>query len=423
MIFYPKQLKGKSLMVDDDVEVRYTETGGIIRYSVQSFRCRQSYIKLLPHGQYMDRRTGEVKDRQFRAKSRQDNLKNVRKSMQEGRDLINANVRDLRHTAWVTFTYAQNMTDTKKLYNDWKNFNRDYRKIVGDYEYITAVEPQRRGAWHIHAFLIFPFECTRSIDYDLIRKTWGKGRVHVQYPEGNVDNLGAYMSAYLCNLDLAEKAESAGNHHDIDIVVCERTGKMYEKRQRLGMYPANTKIFRRSSGIVKPETKWVPIKEADKKIKALAATKTFETYSEHEFEFASGQKHTQTIYTQYFNTAVRESQPDTAKNSQDNFLNFRFMEGMPMIERRRAVVDAVNANFRGLSVDDYVILTRSEGLYDAHSATADKDYADTVVGRYVDYNKYDEVMIYQVTDVDADGLLVIGVTFIRSVDCRNKQKL
>lgn len=307
MIFYPQKLEGRYLKVENDVQVRYTQTGSIIRYSVQSFRNRDNYIKLLSDRQYMDTRTGEVKDRKFIAKTRWDNIKNIRKSMQDGRDVINANVHDLARTVWVTFTYAENMQDEKKLYRDWDNFNRAYRKIVGNYEYIIAVEPQKRGAWHIHAFLIFDHEV--MLDYRRIIHTWGKGRVEVQYMYGDVDNLGAYLSAYLCNLDLNEKAQTLG-YHDLNVVACERTGKMYEKGQRLGMYPKGMKIFRRSKGVVKPETEWVEVVEAEKRIKALAATRTFETYSEHEIKTKTG-THTQIIYNQYFNINPREKQqPD-----------------------------------------------------------------------------------------------------------------
>lgn len=245
----------------------------------------------------MDDRTGEVKELISRAKTRKDNIKNVKSSLQNGRDIINANVTDLKKVAWVTFTYAENMTDNKKLWNDWKNFNRFYREIVGNYEYIVAVEPQRRGAWHIHAFLIFDHEC--YLDYNTIRNTWGKGRVEVQYMFGDVDNLGAYLSAYLCNLELDEKAKTLG-YHDLNVVSCERTGHMYEKGQRLGMYPKNMKIFRRSRGIIKPEAEWIELREAEERKNALGATKTFESYYEHELYSKSGTK-TQIIYNQYFN--------------------------------------------------------------------------------------------------------------------------
>lgn len=297
MRFYPQKLQGESLTVTENTEVRYIRTGSIIRYSIQTGRNHENHIKRLGNGLYMDDRTGEVKELISRAKTRKDNIKNVKSSLQNGRDIINANVTDLKKVAWVTFTYAENMTDNKKLWNDWKNFNRFYREIVGNYEYIVAVEPQRRGAWHIHAFLIFDHEC--YLDYNTIRNTWGKGRVEVQYMFGDVDNLGAYLSAYLCNLELDEKAKTLG-YHDLNVVSCERTGHMYEKGQRLGMYPKNMKIFRRSRGIIKPEAEWIELREAEERKNALGATKTFESYYEHELYTKSGTK-TQIIYNQYFN--------------------------------------------------------------------------------------------------------------------------
>lgn len=299
---YPKALSGKPLYIDDNVDCKLTLTGRVSRLTYLQHKNRENIIKILPGKMYMDKRTGEVKDRQFKAKTRQDNIKNARKSLQRGRDLINTNCLNLSNIVWVTFTYSDNMTDDKHLYLDWKNFNDSYRRKVGGYEYIIAVEPQGRGAWHIHAFLIFDYQ--PYIDYDLIRNIWGHGRVEVQYLRGDVDNLGAYLSAYLTNAELHDIADSNG-YHDLNIVECERNKKSYAKGQRIYMYPSHMKIFRYSRNIQKPKEEWITAKEAKEKVSS--AKLTYEKYVEAEVKSKNG-IYTNIVYTEYYNSSSRESQ-------------------------------------------------------------------------------------------------------------------
>lgn len=291
---YPKLLAGKPLHIDNNVDCKITLTGRVSRLKYLQHRNFHNVIKLLPGKMYMDKRTGEVKERKFNAKTRQDNIKNARKSLQRGRDLINTNCINLNNIVWVTFTYAENMIDENQLYNDWKNFNDAYRRRIGIYEYIIAVEPQARGAWHIHAFLIFDYE--PYIDYDLIRYVWGHGRVEVQYLRGDIDNLGAYLSAYLTNAELHDIAEFNG-YHDINIVNCERNTKSYVKGQRIYMYPSNMKIFRASKNIKKPIEVWTTAEKARKKVSG--DTLTYDKYVEAEIKTKHGD-YTNIIYTEYY---------------------------------------------------------------------------------------------------------------------------
>lgn len=301
---YPKKLDGKPLYIDDNIDTKITVTGRVSRLTYLQRKNRENIIQILPNKQYLDKRTGEVKDRQFKAKTRQDNIKNARKSLQRLRDLINTNCLVLSHIAWITFTYAENMTDSKKLLSDFKIFNTLYRRKIGNYEYITAVEPQARGAWHIHAFFIFDYE--PYLDYDLIRRVWGHGRVEVQYLRGDVDNLGAYLSAYLTNAELHDKAELQG-YHNIDIVSCERTSKSYAKGQRIYMYPARMKIYRKSKNILQPTEEWTTAKEARKKVSLYELT--FENYVEAEIKTKNG-NYTNKIYTEYYNSSPRKNQEE-----------------------------------------------------------------------------------------------------------------
>lgn len=276
-----------------DKQCKTVRTGRILRIVQYERLRRESYIIKLPGKQYCIKKTGEVLPESTRAKTRSQNLRYVRQSMQHGRDMVNTNIRNLDKCIWVTFTYAENMTDEKKLYYDFMNFNKAYRKKVGHYKYIVAVEPQGRGAWHMHCFMIFNEK--PWIDYNEIIKTWGKGRVEVQRMYGDVDNLGAYVSAYLCNLPLQEKAQSEGGHN-LNIVT-DRDGHMYQKAQRISMYPAGMQIFRFSRGLVKPTEEFISLDEAEKK--ASAGTLTFEKMVQANIETEKG-TYTNTYYSKYY---------------------------------------------------------------------------------------------------------------------------
>lgn len=274
-------------------ECKVVKTGQIIRVVTYQRLNRISYIERLPAGQYLIKKTGEIKDIQRKAKTRSQNIRYVRQSMQHGRDMVNTNIRNLENCIWVTFTYAENMTDEKRLYLDFKHFNEAYRKKVGKYKYIVAVEPQGRGAWHMHMFMIF--DSKPWIDYNEIIKIWGKGRVEVQHMYGDVDNLGAYVSAYLCNLPLQEKAQSEGGHN-LNIVT-DRDGHMYQKAQRISMYPAGMQIFRYSRGLEKPTEEFISREEAEKKISS--AKLTFEKMVQANIETEKG-TYTNTYYSKYY---------------------------------------------------------------------------------------------------------------------------
>lgn len=289
-VFTPAQLDNGAVW---DKVCKTVQTGKILRIVQYERLRRESYIVKLPGKQYCIKKTGEVLPESKRAKTRSQNLRYVRQSMQHGRDMVNTNIRNLDNCIWVTFTYAENMTDEKKLYHDFRNFNKAYRKKVGHYKYIVAVEPQGRGAWHMHCFMIFPEK--PWIDYNDIIKTWGKGRVEVQRMYGDVDNLGAYVSAYLCNLPLQEKAQSEGGHN-LNIVT-DRDGHMYQKAQRISMYPAGMQIFRYSRGLDKPKEEFMSREEAEKKISS--AKLTFEKLVTAEISTDKG-TYTNTYLSKYY---------------------------------------------------------------------------------------------------------------------------
>ncbi|MFR6093941.1 MAG: hypothetical protein ACLUIW_00135 [Dysosmobacter welbionis] len=155
---------------------------------------------------YVDKRTGEVKE--FRhAENRADSKASVAQSLRKLRDLINTNLAKPENALWVTLTYAENMRDAKRLYEDFRRFWQRFRYYLDKHEcppaeYITAAEPQGRGAWHLHCLFLFPEKAPFIPNADMAR-IWGYGFTKTKSLQG-IDNPGLYLTAYLGDMELSE---------------------------------------------------------------------------------------------------------------------------------------------------------------------------------------------------------------------------
>ena len=99
-------------------EVRVKEMGNIIEVMHSEKNNHKIYIKKISDSEYIDLRTGEIK-KCNNIDNRAGNLNSVRQSLGRLRDLLNTNITDPSCCRWVTLTYAENMTDPKKLYEDF----------------------------------------------------------------------------------------------------------------------------------------------------------------------------------------------------------------------------------------------------------------------------------------------------------------
>lgn len=200
-------------------------------------------------------------------------------SMKALRDLINCNCTEPHNCRWMTFTYAENMTDTKRLYSDrqkfWQRVTYWHKKNnLTVPEYITVCEPQGRGAWHLHELWLYPSKAP-FLPNDTIRELWQQGFVTVKKLE-SVDNVGAYLTAYLCDVPIEEYE---GTYTDRDIKTAEitqedgtKTTKKLVKGARLNLYPAGMNFYRTSRNIKRPEVEWTSTKKAKEKVKAATLT-------------------------------------------------------------------------------------------------------------------------------------------------------
>jgi hypothetical protein len=281
-----KVKKIDNIKVPENANVRVKLTGNImeVMYSVKQ-ASGQIYIKKINSHEYVDLRTGEVFEYET-IDNRSQNLDSVRRSLGRLRDYINTNVIDVTKCKWVTLTYAENMTDTKRLYKEFEKFVKKARYKYGNFEYIIACEPQGRGAWHIHMLMIFPCKAP-YIPNNEMADIWSYGFTTTKKLDENISNIGAYLTAYLGDFDFADldklssqelKKMQGKQIKDVEVLEPNgmKTPKKIIKGGRLHMYPANFNLYRCSRGIKKPAIFKDCEKEVQKIVKASHAGLTFE---------------------------------------------------------------------------------------------------------------------------------------------------
>jgi len=258
--------------------VKVKEMGNVIEIMYQSNSNSYIKIKKIDKNHYMDLETGEIKEFKH-MENRTDDINNLRVSMSNLRDLINTNVTDPRYCKWITFTYAENMQDPKKLHNDFKIFNTLFRRKGFKYEYIAVAEPQGRGAWHLHVLFIFD-HVIEYIPNDFIYGLWKKGWT-VTKKVDDVDNVGAYLTAYLGDIPVDEfdklkddGVDFSGGDNIFNIKECEIDGvkKRIVKGARLHLYPVGFNLYRCSRGVKRPIINYMNEKKAQKKVNSAKLT-------------------------------------------------------------------------------------------------------------------------------------------------------
>lgn len=274
--------------------------GNIVEVQYMTRRNNRQTIQMLPGGEeLLIIGTGEIRQVEHHT-TRKDNRKGLYKTFANARAIINANITDVSKVRWCTLTYRENMRDTDKLYKDFQQFNQRFQYYCKKHnysnpEYIVMMEPQGRGAWHAHLLYIWQDCKAPYIPNEDLSKLWGHGFVKIKKLD-NVDNVGAYLTAYLGDMEISdlERSEVAedfqGGH--CKIVDVDEDGKKVKKAiikgARLDLYPANFNMLRYSRGCKKPTVEMMTQSEANKKVSA--ATKTFESairLSDSETHFAT----------------------------------------------------------------------------------------------------------------------------------------
>lgn len=289
-------------------KVCYTEMGNVVEIQYMSRKNTKANIRMLGNGEYLEVSSGDVK-KIVNHNSTRDELKgNLYRTFKKLRGIINANVVNVNQVRWCTLTYGDNVRSPDKLYKDFDKFNKRLKYYCnkngfGKYEYISIVEPQGRGSWHIHLLLIFKdLPVAPYIPHKDFWSLWSpegiknnKDFVKIKKLD-NVDNVGAYLTAYLgdipievnednsidMNFDASDMQEFMYQNGDcklnIKTVEIEENGEKVEKKflkgARLCLYPTNFNIYRTSRGIKRPKKEEMFNFQAQKKVSA--ATLTFE---------------------------------------------------------------------------------------------------------------------------------------------------
>lgn len=265
--------------------------------------------QLLNKDYYVNLETGVVSECKHIV-NRADNKFQVGQSLKRLRDYINTNVVEPKNCKWVTLTYAKNMQDTKKLYNDFKNFIRRFKEFYGHIEYIVAMEPQARGAWHMHLIIIFDKQAP-FIPNATIEQLWQQGFTKTTKLD-NIDNIGAYLTAYLGDMELnqdnlQELEKNGFKMSNLDVKQVNEINniklkepKSFIKGGRLYMYPPKFNLYRISRGIKKPTKEFYSYHVAKEKIGLI--NPTFSTgYSLTD----SVNSFTNKVIYEYYNTNVK----------------------------------------------------------------------------------------------------------------------
>lgn len=239
--------------------VTVTKMNHLVEVQHMEYMNRQANIRKLDKDTYVNLKTGELGEFK-KSEVRSDSFNSLRQTFKNLRYLINNNYTGVGNELHITLTYKENMTDTKRLYSDFnkfmKRFRYKYGKIHGSIDYMTVVEPQERGAWHHHLLVRFNDKAGNKIfiPNDEVAEIWGHGFTKIHSLSG-VDNIGAYLSAYLADVEVTpENIHGAvAGKKEIKVVEIDGQEKKFIKGGRLHLYPSGMNLYRKSRGIKMPE--------------------------------------------------------------------------------------------------------------------------------------------------------------------------
>lgn len=192
------------------------------------------YIKRINADEYVDKRTGEVKQYVHHEHDENYHIKNLNRSLDKLRKLINTNFTGMINELHITLTYAEKTTDFDKVNNDFKKFWNKLKYHYSNLEFIRIIEPHADGAFHIHVLVKSNEFKKLFIPKNELLSLWGHGFVYVVRTEGN-DNIGLYFTPKMKKSDKDEIGR-----------------KRIMKSERYLFYPHNKRIYSSSKGIKQP---------------------------------------------------------------------------------------------------------------------------------------------------------------------------
>lgn len=220
--------------------IKVFEGNGIVEVeSMQKapFSLSNRFVRL-SGTEYLDKKTGEIKKYNKKAKTRNESPNELRKTFKALRRLINYNFCAGNNEKHITLTYGKLQKDYKQANSDFRHWWRKIKKHFPSLEYICVTEYQASGSIHLHILVKDLDNEDLPLEQTLIDETWKNGFSTVKDIK-NVSNLGAYFSARFTDIDLNEDIQN------------ENTSKLIIKGARLKFYKTGQKIFTTSRGIVR----------------------------------------------------------------------------------------------------------------------------------------------------------------------------
>ena len=228
-------------MMNDIFEIQYMEKSNFT-----------NNIQKLDADRYVVLDTGEIKEFD-KSGNRSENKNSLNQTMKSLRYLINANFSGQPNELWITLTFADSSLarDTNAVYLCFNKFIKRLRYKYGkDLEYIAILEPheikdgdiKNWHGYHFHLLLKSYIRKNLYIPHEDFENVWGLGWCRIERLN-NVDNIGAYLSAYLTNIE--ENPENSDYLNN-------KGQKKYIKGARLWLYPKGVRLYRKSKGIKKP---------------------------------------------------------------------------------------------------------------------------------------------------------------------------
>ena len=156
-----RKVDSDAIKLYESSQVKFKTTGTIREIQFSAGVNKSCAIQNISKDTYLDKATGEIKERKHNT-NRFQSPKSLRKSINRLTDLIRCNATHPAYCKWITLTYADTMTDGKRVYDDGKMFLRKLQRFLNkqadlssgqkNFKRITIAEPHRqekhRGAMY-----------------------------------------------------------------------------------------------------------------------------------------------------------------------------------------------------------------------------------------------------------------------------------
>jgi len=273
--FLAKVKKKDDVYINDNELVTVTVMGHLVEVQHMQYKNNKARIQKVSKETYVNLSTGELKEFNL-SKHRGENYNSLRQTFKKLRYLINNNFTGADNELFITLTYRGDLqtSDHKKVGYDYNKFFKRLKYAYGSVDAIKVLEPHETGNYHMHVLMKFNDyekiyipnhfnEVTKEPVNAPLYDLWGNGYVTIKSIKG-VDNVGAYLTAYLTDIELTEQNLLQVVKPGEIVEIKEVEGKKFVKGGRLKFYPPGVNIFTKTKGVLYPEREHMDFREIKK---------------------------------------------------------------------------------------------------------------------------------------------------------------